>query len=160
MRLAAVAAAATGLLLVTASPAVAQTDIGGSVDSLLKLSLDDASGFDTFDGPGEYDMIVRARVTSTGNRALLSVADGDIASGTRLGRMASSASLLDNPLDARVGSSPFEPLNAAVDPILAEFGPVANERVNIRLQQRIGAGERPRGTYTKTLLITLSANAP
>ena len=45
--------------------------------------------------------------------------------------------------------------------MLAEFrGPVANERATIRLRQRIGAGERPRGTYAKTLLITLSANAP
>ena len=160
MRLAALAGAVAGLLLVTASPAAAQTDVGGQVDSLLMLSLDDASGFETFDGPGAYDLLVRARITSTGNRALLSVADGDIASGNRLGRMAGSASLLDNPLEARVGTSPFEPLNAAVDPILAEFGTVANERVNIRLQQRIDAGERPRGTYTKTLLITLSATAP
>jgi hypothetical protein len=88
------------------------------------------------------------------------VADGDIASGNRLGRLAGGGSLLDEPLEARVGSNPFEPLNAAVDPVLAEFGPVANERVTIRLLQRIAAGERPRGTYSKTLLITLSANAP
>jgi len=161
MKLAAAAAAAAGLVLATASPALAQTDVGGSVDSLLELSLDEPSGFESFPpGPGEHDLVVRARITSTGNRALLSVADGDIASGNRLGRMAGSTSLLDTPLEARVGTNPFEPLNAAVDPILAEFGPVANERVNIRLQQRIGAGERPRGTYTKTLLITLSANAP
>jgi hypothetical protein len=74
--------------------------------------------------------------------------------------MASSASVLDEPLEARVGSDPFQPLNTAIDPILAEFGPVSNERVTIRLRQRIDAGERPRGTYTKTLLITLSSNAP
>jgi hypothetical protein len=158
MRLVALTIAA---FLATAAPAVAQTDIGGSVDSLLTLELDEPSGFDTFpSGAGEHDLLARARVTSTANRAQLSVADGDVASGGRLGRMASSSSVLDLPLEARIGDSPFEPLNAAVDPILASFGPVSNERVNIRLLQRIGAGERPRGTYTKTLLITLSANAP
>jgi hypothetical protein len=59
-----------------------------------------------------------------------------------------------------VGSDPFQPLNAEIDPILAEFGPVSNQRVTIRLRQRIDAGERPRGTYEKTLLITLSSTAP
>jgi hypothetical protein len=37
---------------------------------------------------------------------------------------------------------------------------VSNERVTIRLRQRIDSGERPRGTYEKTLLITLSSTAP
>jgi hypothetical protein len=32
--------------------------------------------------------------------------------------------------------------------------------VTIRLRQRIDSGERPRGTYEKTLLITLSSTAP
>lgn len=161
MRLAAVAAAVL-LPLVAAPSALAQdTDIGGSVDSLLRLGLDDdVSGFETFDGPGEYDLLIRASVTSTANHATLSIADGDIASGNRLGRMAGGGSLLDEPLEARVGSAAFEPLDAAVDPILAAFGPVSNERVNIRLLQRIRGGERARGTYEKTLLITLSANAP
>ncbi len=155
-----VLAAVAGLLLL-AAPAAAQTDVGGSVDSLLSLELvDDPSGFASFPGgAGEYDLAIRTRITSTANRAFVSVADGDVASGNRVGRLA-GGSVLDEPLEARAGSNPFEPLDAAVDPILAEFGPVANERVTIRLKQRIGAGERPRGTYTKTLLITLSANAP
>jgi hypothetical protein len=152
---------ALGLLLTSAAPAAAQTDVGGTVDSQLMLQLDNPSGFATFpDGPGEHELAVHARITSTTNRALLSVADGDEADGSRLGRLSSSASVLDQPLEARVDSGPFEPLDLNVDPVLAEFGPVANERVTIRLRQRIEAGERPRGTYSKTLLITLSANAP
>ena len=154
-------AVAVGVLLLAAAPASAQTEVGGTVPSMLSLQLDDASGFASFPaGPGEHELTVRARITSTANRAFVRVADGDVASGRRLGRMAGSASLLDEPLEARVGSDPFQPLNTAIDPILAEFGPVANERVTIRLRQRIGAGERPRGTYIKTLLITLSSNAP
>ena len=152
---------AVGLVLLAAAPAAAQVDVGGSVPSMMSLQLDDPSGFESFPaGPGEHDLAVRARITSTGRRALVSVADGDVTSGRRLGRMASSASLLDEPLEARVGSDPFQPLNATVDPILAEFGPVSSERVTIRLRQRIDAGERPRGTYSKTLLITLSSTAP
>jgi hypothetical protein len=152
---------AVGLLLLAAAPAAAQTDVGGTVPSMLELRLDDPSGFASFPaGPGEHDLTVRARVTSTANRTIVRVADGDIASGRRLGRLASGAGPLDEALEARVGSDPFQPLNAEIDPILAEFGPVANERVTIRLRQRINAGERPRGTYEKTLLITLSSTAP
>ena len=151
---------AAGLLLLAAAPASAQTEVGGTVPSMLSLELDDPSGFASFPaGPGEHELVVRARITSTANRAFVRVADGDVASGRRLGRMASGASVLDEPLEARV-SDAFQPLNSAVDPILAEFGPVSNKRVTIRLRQRIGAGERPRGTYSKTLLITLSSNAP
>ena len=146
---------AVAFLLLAAAPAAAQTEVGGTVPSMLSLQLDDPSGFASFPaGPGEHDLTVHARVTSTSNRARVSVAD--VASGRRLGRMASNASLLDEPLEARVGSDPFQPLNAEIDPILAEFGPVSNERVTIRLRQRIDSGERPRGTFEKTLLITLS----
>ena len=152
---------AVGFMLLAAAPAAAQTDVGGTVPSMLELRLDDPSGFASFPaGPGEHDLAIRTRITSTANRTIVRVADGDIASGRRLGRLASGAGPLDEPLEARVGSDPFQPLNAEIDPILAEFGPVANERVTIRLRQRINAGERPRGTYEKTLLITLSSTAP
>ena len=156
------AAAAVACLLLTAAPAAAQTDIGGSVPSKLELWLADPQGFASFPaGPGEHELVIRARATSTSARALVSVVDGDLAEGRRLGHLASGASVLEEPLEARVGSAAFQPLDATIDPLLAEFKrPLANERVAIRLRQRIAAGERPRGTYTKTLLITLSSNAP
>ena len=161
MRIASLAAA-TACCLVAAAPAAAQTDVGGTVPSMLQLSIDEPSGFATFPaGPGEHELAIRTRVTTTSNRALLSVVDGDLVSGRRLGHLASSGSVLDQPLEARVGSEAFQPLDETIDPLLAEFSrPVANDRTTIRLRQRIGAGERPRGTYTKTLLITLSSTAP
>jgi hypothetical protein len=69
--------------------------------------------------------------------------------------------VLERPLEARAGSAAFQPLDVTIDPLLAHFDrPVSSERTTIRLRQRIEAGERPRGTYTKTLLITLSSTAP
>ena len=116
---------AGGVLLLAAAPAAAQTEVGGSVPSMLVLELDDASGFSSFPaGPGEHDLIVRARVTSTANRTRVSVADGDVASGRRLGRMASNASVLDEPLEARVGSDPFQPLDARSIRSSPSSGPV------------------------------------
>lgn len=156
------AVAAVGCLLAAAAPAGAQTDVGGTVPSTIELWIDEPDGFATFPaGPGEHELAIRTRVTTTTNRALLSVVDGDLTSGQRLGHLASSASVLDQPLEARVGSDPFQPLDATIDPVLAEFGsPVSNERTTIQLRQRIDAGEQPRGTYTKTLFITLSSTAP
>jgi hypothetical protein len=155
-------AAAVGCLLAAAAPAAAQTDVGGTVPSMIELWVDEPGGFASFPaGPGEHELAIRTRVTTTTNRATLSVVDGEETSGRRLGHLASGGSVLDQPLEARVGSDPFQPLDATIDPVLAEFGgPVANERTTIRLRQRIESGERPRGTYTKTLLITLSSTAP
>jgi hypothetical protein len=155
-------AAALCCLVIGAAPAAAQVDIGGSVPSMLQLTIDEPDGFASFPaGPGEHELAIRTRVTSTANRATLSAVDGDVTSGRRLGHLAGSGSVLDQPLEARVGSDPFQPLDVSLDPVLAEFrSPVANERATIRLRQRIEAGERPRGTYAKTLLITLSSTAP
>ena len=59
------------------------------------------------------------------NRTALSAVDED------LGR---------SPIEARVGSSVFQPLDLSIDPLLAVFRrPVANERATIRLRRRPGA---------------------
>jgi hypothetical protein len=148
-------------LVLALAPATAHaqgTDVGGTVPSYMALALDAPEGFATFPaGPGEHVLRVRARVTSTDRNVQLSVADGDVAGGARLGRMGS----LDAPLEARIGAAAFQPLDAAFDPLLTLFRePVANKAATIELRQRIGAAERPSGTYDKTILITLSPNAP
>ena len=158
-----VAAAALALGLALAAPAAAQDqDIGGDVPSLIGLDLSLPEGFDSFPaGPGEHELAIRARVTSTDAVATLSVADGDAASGRSLGHLTSGASTLDAPIEARIGSTAFLPLDAAVEEPLAVLRrPVANETLTIRLRQRVQAGERPRGTYSKTLLVTLSSETP
>jgi len=157
-----IALATLVLAAILAPAAHAQgTDVGGTVPSYMALSLDEPDGFATFPaGPGDHELRVRARVTTTDGGVQLSVADADATSGSRLGHLA-GGSALDAPLEARVGAAAFQPLDATVDPLLAVFRkPVANEAATIVLRQRIGAGERPSGTYAKTLLITLSSNAP
>jgi hypothetical protein len=137
---------------------LAQVPVGGDVPSFLALALDDVSGFASFVRAGSYDLAVRARVTSTDRRAALSVADGDVADGRALGRMASAADLLRAPLEAKVGGA-FAPLDSPVEPQLEQWTKaVANERATVRLRQRVGRSER--GGYRKTVLITLSPDAP
>jgi len=156
-------AAAIALAAIAAPGAAAQTDVGGEVPSYMGLGIDPIEGdFSTFPaGPGSHELTIDARVTLTSGRATLSVADGDAATGRRLGRMASRVAVLRQPLEVTVGSSAFEPLSLPIEPPLEEFlEPVANARATVRLRQRIEAGERPRGTFDKTVLITLSSNAP
>jgi len=151
-------AAVLGVLLALLAPAAAHgqgTDVGGTVPSYLALSLDEPDDATFPTAPGEHELRIRARVTATDPGARLSVADED--DGARRGRLAGLAA----PLEARVGSAAFQPLDATFDPLLVLFRkPVANEPATIVLRQRIGAADQPRGTDAKTLLITLSSNAP
>ena len=165
MRCALVTAAAVAGLLATASPAAAQgTDIGGSVDSLLALSVEEASGFDALAaGAGTHAMTIQARVTTTEERALLSIADGDAESGPLLGRIPdASGEPLRRPLEARVGrTAAFQPLDAFIDPLLIAWRrPVANATARVELRQRVAAGETPSTDFEKTVMITLSSEAP
>ncbi len=136
----------------------AQVPVGGTVPSFLALALDDVRGFARFARAGAYELAIRARVTSTDRRAGLSVADGDVADGRALGRMVSAAALLRAPLEARAGGA-FAALDAPVEPQLERWTTaMANERAVVRLRQRVGRTER--GGYSKTVLITLSPDAP
>jgi hypothetical protein len=133
---------ALALIAFAALPAAAQaqdTSVGGSVDSMLELSLGDVAIGRL---PARGELTVRARVTSTTSRTWLSAADED------LGRSS---------IEARVGGSAFQPLDLSIDPLLAVFPrPVANERATIRLRRRAGA----RGSGSETVLITVSPDGP
>jgi hypothetical protein len=133
---------AIAVLVLTAVPAAAHaqdTDIGGSVPSMLELTLGDVSLGKL---PARGDVSTRVRVTSTTNRTVLSAVDEDLGS---------------SPLEARVGSSAFEPLDLSIDPLLAVFRrPVANARATIRLRRQPGA----RVPSRSTVLITVSPDGP
>ena len=99
-------------------------------------------------------------MTTTG-RAALDVADATSPGSRAAGRMRGDGGLLDEPLEGRAGGGAFRPLDRAFAEPLATFSrPVAAAPVRIVLRQQIAAGERPRGTYEKTLLVTLSTGTP
>ena len=129
-------------LALAVMPAVAQaqdSEVGGNVPSMLELTLNDVSLGRL---PANGDLTARVRVTSTTNRTALSAVDED------LGR---------SPIEARIGSSAFQPLDLSIDPLLAVFRrPVANERATIRLRRRPGA----RVPSSTTVLITVSPDGP
>ena len=131
--------AALALAVVPAAAQAQDTDVGGSVPSVLELTLSDVSLGRL---PAQGDLTARVRVTSTTNRTALSAVDED------LGR---------SPIEARIGSSAFQPLDLSIDPQLAVFRrPVANERATIRLRRRPGA----RVPSSTTVLITVSPDGP
>jgi hypothetical protein len=131
--------AALALAVVPAAAQAQDTDVGGSVPSVLELTLSDVSLGRL---PANGDLTARVRVTSTINRTALSAVDED------LGR---------SPIEARVGSSVFQPLDLSIDPLLAVFRrPVANEKATIRLRRRPGA----RVPSSTTVLITVSPDGP
>lgn len=131
--------AALALAVVPAAAQAQDTDVGGKVPSVLELTLSDVSLGRL---PANGDLTARVRVTSTTNRTALSAVDED------LGR---------SPIEARVGSSVFQPLDLSIDPLLAVFRrPVANERATIRLRRRPGA----RVPSSTTVLITVSPDGP
>lgn len=156
------AVALTGALPARGQDPGGGTEVGGAVPSFIELSVGDAGGFSAFPaGPGVHELGVPVTVTATAGGAELSIADGDIAAGSRRGRLSSGDSTLSRPLEARVGATPFQPLDSALDPLLERFrGPVANAGRTLQLRQVIEAGEQPQGTYSKTILITVSAAGP
>jgi hypothetical protein len=165
MKLLGLAVPAAAVALLGGVPALAQepgTEVGGYVMSMLELSIDDATSLPAFKpGPASHEATVDVRVTSTEPGAQLFIADGDAASGRRLGHLSRGGRVLDQPLQVGLGTGPFQSLDTPFDPLLAAFGgPVANRKATLRLRQRIGRRERPRGTYGKTVLITLSSSAP
>jgi hypothetical protein len=89
----------------------------------------------------------------------LSLADGDATSGSKRGHLASGSKRLPDPLEARVGNAAFQPLDDAVDPLLARWAkPIAREAAKVTLRQKVKG--KPSGTYRKVVLVTLSSETP
>jgi len=169
MKLRMILASAAVAVLVAAPTAHAQggtdpvnggTVVGGTVNSFLELSLTQpAKQFAAFSKTKSYDMTFDAFATTTDGTALLSLADGDVTSGSKLGRIAVGKKVLPSPLEATVGNSAFQPLNGTVDPLLKRFGDVGNRmKSTIKLRQKVKG--KATGSYRKLLLVTLSTETP
>jgi hypothetical protein len=156
-----------GVLAVAAVPARAQvapvdggTNIGGFVDSYMELSLTQPSGLSKFKKAGTYSTSFTASATATLEGTQLSLADGEVASGSKVGFMAAGSKRLKDPLEARVGSAAFQPLDASVDPLLMRWSKIlAHEDAKVTLRQKV-RGKPSTKAYRKVLWATLSSEMP
>jgi hypothetical protein len=106
----------------------------------------------------EYETSLGATITSSAGDATLSVSDPSTAAP---GRLVNGAFVLNQPLQARAGSSAFAPITSTPLTLLTYAGPVSNDQVTIGLKQPIAATDPLRtGTYSKTLTFTLSTTTP
>jgi hypothetical protein len=159
-----VAIASIGAAAVMAAPAAAQTDgqtgPTGVVLSQYELSVSQPkASLMKFSKAKTYATSFSVAVTTTEPDAHLSLADGDVTSGAKRGRLASGSKLLEEPLEARVGRSAFAPLDLAVDTPLAKLaGPSSNQRTTVHVRQRVET--KATGRYGKLLLTTLSTDTP
>jgi hypothetical protein len=169
MKLQTILAGAVVAALVAPSAAAAQTPpdpvnggtvIGGSVNSFLELILaQPAKGFAAFSKTKSYEMSFDAQVTATDEPTLLTLADGDATSGSKLGHISVGAKRLPAPLEATVGKAAFQPLDGTVDPLLTKWTEAGTRvKTTVKLRQKVKG--KATGNYRKVLLVTLSTETP
>jgi hypothetical protein len=163
--LAGLAVAAIGAATSTAAadtpPVSGGTEVGGTVNSMIELVLTQpaTATFTTFSKPKTYTTSFNAFATMTDAPTQLTLADGDVASGSKLGHLASGSKALPLPLEAAAGKLAFQPLDTTVDPQLAKWTDVGTRQPAIvKLRQKVS--RKAAGTYRKVLLVTLSSETP
>jgi hypothetical protein len=128
------------------------SDVSGTVPGTLSLTVSPSLNLGTF-VPGvarEYTGSLAANVISTGGDATLSVADP---SSTATGHLVNGSFSLPQPLLVAGSALPAT--------VKTWSGPTSNEPVTIDVKQAIGATDALRtGTYSKTLVFTLSTTSP
>lgn len=136
------------------------TGIVGLVPSYLELILGTpTSSFASFGKARTYTSSFEAMVTATDKPTLLTLADGDATSGSRLGRLMSGSHPMPLPLEATVGRAAFQGLDASIDPLLATYeSAVSRKATTVKLRQKVRG--KATGTYHKIILVTLSSQTP
>jgi hypothetical protein len=130
---------------------------GGTVPSTLALSLSEPSPFKRH---GDlYTSAIRAEVTATDVPTRLSLADGEVTQGPRLGHLVRGSRVLSPALQAAAGGGSYRSLEAPVPPPLKSWSePLADTPAKIRLRQ--SAPTHNLHGYRKLLLVTLTAAGP
>ncbi len=153
-------------LLASAAVALAEEGApspGGSVPSVLGLSLSEPSGFSRTSAARRssvYTSLIRAEVTATDAPTRLSIADGEATAARRRGHLVRGASILPAPLWAAASGGAYKSLDAAVAAPLERWSrPVARARATIRLRQAVRGAAALRN-YHKLLLVTITAAGP
>ena len=141
--------------------------ISGAVPSTLALTLGTPASFGTFT-PGAtttYEASMPASVTSTYSDATLSITDP---SSVATGHLVNGTFSLPEPLQARARNAAntgttYANVGSSASPLtlLTWNGPVSNNLVTLNFSQLIKATDPLlRGTYNKTLTLTLSTTTP
>ncbi len=136
--------------------------VGGTVPATLALTLGPPAQFGAFT-PGvarEYSASTTANVVSTAGDALLSVADP---SANHTGHLVNGSFFLPQPLRVRAlnAANSGTAFNPVPINLLAYDGPISNDAVTLQFRQSIAANDALRtGTYSKTLMFTLSTTSP
>jgi hypothetical protein len=100
-----------------------------------------------------------AQVTATDEPTLLTLADGDATSGSKLGHISVGSKRLPAPLEATVGKAAFQPLDGSVDPLLTKWTEAGTRvKTTVKLRQKVKG--KATGNYRKVLLVTLSTETP
>ena len=145
----------------TPDPVNGGTDIGGFTPSFLELIITQpaTASFTTFTKAKTYSANFDVSVTLTDETASLSLADGEVASGSKLGHLTSGSKRLPRALEARVGKSAFQPLDSAVDPQLTRWSQVGTRmKSTVNLRQQVTS--KASGSFRKVVLVTLSTETP
>jgi hypothetical protein len=145
----------------TPDPISGGTQIGGLAPSFMELILAQPAkaSFATFTKAKTYSTSFDASVILTDESATLSIADGEVVKGSKLGHLTSGAKRLPLALEARAGKSAFQPLDSTVDPLLAKLsGPANRAKTTVNLRQQVKS--KASGTYRKIVLATLSTETP
>jgi hypothetical protein len=151
---------APGVSVAQPPPVNGGTEVGGFVGSFLELGITQpAKGFASFSKAKSYEMSFDALATATDGTTLLSIADGDVTSGSKLGHLSVGSKRLPSPLEATVGKAAFQPLDASVDPLLNRWGDaMTKSKATVKLRQKVTG--KATGTYRKLVLVTLSTETP
>ncbi|HET6548183.1 MAG TPA: hypothetical protein VFG79_07005 [Solirubrobacter sp.] len=161
--------AATAISGVAAPAAWAQTPpvgggipVGGSVPSFLELILAQPTkaAFSKFPKAHRtYSMSFTAEITTTDAPTLLTLTDGDVTRGSKLGHLVRGHKRMPLPLQARVGKRGYQSLAQSVDPLLTTWtDAVTRDETKVRLRQRVKG--KARGSYRKLVLVTVSPDTP
>jgi hypothetical protein len=159
--LGAVAAAVPAAAPAQTPPITGGTQIGGIAPSFMELILTQpaSAAFAKFTKAKTYSASFDASVILTDDTANLSIADGEVAKGSKLGHLTSGSKKLPLALEARVGKGAFQPLDSTVDPFLAKLsGPANRAKSVVNLRQRVKS--KASGSYRKIVLVTLSTETP
>ena len=135
--------------------------VAGSVPATLGLSVTTPSAsFGPFTAGFAKDYLASLglNVISSAGDAALSITDP---SATAPGHLVNGAFSLPQALQAAAGTSAFAPLSGTPLTLLTYAAPVSNAPVTLNFKQSIGATDALRtGTYSKTVVLTLSTTTP